>query len=394
MTPISTPNRLTLAFMQWGWLTPAFLPLAQVLGRGMFNTLSALYFLWALAALPALRAPLGRAVREPFFLIYALMLVIWALSLTMAIDPTKGLETLARYIQFSLTGLFTLLVLRSGPERPAQLVHALALGAVFTLAVLYVQLPYYVWGTSFNPTLQLREDNLPWLLPLLLAGLVASPRARWLAAGLALAVGFYIVLSQGRAALAAFVVALAAFAALGLGLRKRTLAVTIILVLAVGIFASDRFFRDIEHLSLDFATLDIFTSGRATIWYQAWHMPPENPWLGVGIGNVSLYHAVLQINDLTVKHLHNFLFDAWFETGWLGLTALIGLIGIVYVHLARNWHHLDAPTRRIAAAAIAASLAILVAGLFSFSYTSRQFALYLYLLFALMLSLPGQPRPS
>lgn len=37
-------------FFCWGWLAPAFLPLASVAGRGVFNILSGVYFLWALAS--------------------------------------------------------------------------------------------------------------------------------------------------------------------------------------------------------------------------------------------------------------------------------------------------------------------------------------------------------
>ena len=44
--------------------------------------------------------------------------------------------------------------------------------------------------------------------------------------------------------------------------------------------------------------------------------------------------------------------------------------------------------RRIAAAALAGVVALLTAGLLSFSYTSKQFALYLYLLLAVLLALP------
>ena len=100
---------------------------------------------------------------------------------------------------------------------------------------------------------------------------------------------------------------------------------------------------------------------------------------------------VLQIGDVAVKHLHNFVFDAWFETGLLGLLALFALFAAGYAAIIRAWTRLTTIDRQIAAAAIAASVAILAAGLFSYSYTSRQFALYLYLLFALMLGLARRP---
>ncbi|MCA1924763.1 MAG: O-antigen ligase family protein [Thiobacillus sp.] len=380
-------DRASRSFLRWGWLLPAFFPLAQILGRGVFNSLSGLYFLWALLALPGLRAGLGSAGREPFFILYALLLVIWSVSLTVAADPAKGMETLARYLQYSLAGLFTFLALRQVADGPVRLLRMLSLGALLSIAVLYVQLPYFYWATEFDPTQQLREDNLPWLLPFVLAALGLSKQPRWLAAGTILIFAFYIMVSQGRAALAGLIAGLALFGALAYGIRKRYLAGIAVAGLVTGALLSERFFRGLTGFRLDFATLDRFSSGRATIWMQALTSPPDNPWLGVGLGNVTSHWQVLQIGHFAVKHLHNFVFDAWFETGYLGLLALSALFGAGYAAIIRAWTHLTTPHRQIAAAAIAASVAILVAGLFSYSYTSRQFALYLYVLFALMLDL-------
>lgn len=381
------------SFFRWGWLMPAFLPLAQVAGRGAFNTLSGIYFLWALASLRGVPRE-GGALRPQrgFFILYGLMLALWTLSLTQAVEPQKGVYDLLRYVQYSLTGLFTLLALQQAPSQLPRLMRALAWGALLVLVVLYLQLPYYLFATEFVPTQQLREDNLPWLLPLLLLGLAGHRHARWLAAGAITAAAAYIALSQGRAALLGLMVALAVLAALGFRVRKRMVLAGGAAVLALGIVLGQRFFRGLSDIAFDFATLDRFTSGRASIWWQALQMPPDNPWLGVGIGNVSAYTEVLRIGQATVKHLHNFLFDAWFETGWLGLAAFLALIGTALAHALRAWPHLDADQRRIAAAVLASVSAVLTAGLFSFSYTSRQFALFLFLLLAILLALPAAQR--
>jgi teichuronic acid biosynthesis protein TuaE len=81
-------------------------------------------------------------------------------------------------------------------------------------------------------------------------------------------------------------------------------------------------------------------------------------------------------DQIQVKHLHNFLMDAWYETGLLGLGALLALIGAVFGRLARVWRRLSAEDRQRAGILLAAAMAILTAGLFSFSYTSRYFACY------------------
>ena len=125
------------------------------------------------------------------------------------------------------------------------------------------------------------------------------------------------------------------------------------------------------------------------------HLPPENPWLGVGFGNLASRAEVLRIGDLagigevTVRHLHNFILDAWFETGILGLSTFLAMLGVVLGRVLLTWPGLDQEHRRIAAAALAGVAALLTAGLLSFSYTSKQFALYLYLLLAVLLALPG-----
>lgn len=376
-------------FFRWGWLLPAFLPLAQVLGRGAFNTLSGIYFLWALASLA--QASTLRSQRG-FLLLYGLMLAIWSLSLTQAADPQKGGYDLLRYVQYSLTALFTLIAIQQAPGQLDRLMHAMAWGALLVIAVLMLQLPYYVFAVAFEPTQQLREDNLPWLLPLLLLGLVRRERAGWWVAAAIAMFTFYVALSQGRAALLGLLVGLAVFGILGFQVRLRYVAGSAVAILAAGILFGERFFRGVAGFGLDFATLDRFTSGRATIWWQALQMPPENPWLGVGVGNVASHTEVLRIGEASVKHLHNFVFDAWFETGLLGLSAFLALLLFVLVRTTRAWSEFDPDRRRIAAAALAGVGALLTAGLFSFSYTSRQFALYLFLLFAILLALPAQRR--
>ena len=76
------------------------------------------------------------------------------------------------------------------------------------------------------------------------------------------------------------------------------------------------------------------------------------------------------------KHLHNFLMDAWYETGLLGVGALLALIGSVLARLSGNWRNLSPEDRQRAGILLSALMAIIAAALFSFGYTSRYFALY------------------
>ena len=86
--------------------------------------------------------------------------------------------------------------------------------------------------------------------------------------------------------------------------------------------------------------------------------------------------------------MHNFLLEAWYETGILGVGALLALIGSVFWRLARRWNGLSFQDRQRAGVVLAAALAILGAALLSFSYTSRHFA-YLFVCLGALNCLAG-----
>ena len=62
----------------------------------------------------------------------------------------------------------------------------------------------------------------------------------------------------------------------------------------------------------------------------------------------------------------------------LGVGLLLALVGTVFVRLARIWRRLPVDDRQRAGILLAAALSIIAAALLSFSYTSRQFACYLF----------------
>ena len=346
-------DRLREAFFRWGWLTPAVLPLTQLGGRGLFNTLVSLYALWGLLSVWSRRDRLDPSVVLP----YLALLGVFLLTIPGSVDPVGGLRTWMGFALQSSTLLLTLAALRESPARPDRLLNVMALFGALTLGGLYLLLPYYALGASgqpFNPVMQLREDNLPFLLPFLLGWLwwYSSPRWRYGAmAGVTALVLAYVVLAEGRAALLGLIVGLMVFGGLTLEWRMRRIAGLAALILAVGIAVNIGPFRKAE---LDPAhPLDAFTAGRTVLWRQAIQHPPERVWLGVGIGNGSHAGEVLRFKIgegwHEVKHLHNFLLDAWYETGLLGLGALLALIGVVFGRLVRVWRRLSVerpPARR------------------------------------------------
>lgn len=384
-------------FFRWGWLAPAFLPLASVAGRGAFNILSGFYFLWALASVSLAPGKASAIWQHRWFMVsYGVMLFVWSLSLTQSSDPQNSAFHLLRYLQYSLTGLFTVVALQQSSFQLPRLMRAMAWGSLLLILVLYLQLPYFLLAVEFIPELQLHEDNLPWLLPFLLLALSSRRHRTWLLSGAIVVFASYIGLSHGRAALLGMLASLAVFSLLGFTISKRHWLAIGTAAVAIGMLFSQWFSRGVHNLAFDFATMNRLTTHRATIWWQALNSPPENPWLGIGFGNVASRVDILSIGEVagfgevTHKHLHNFILDAWFETGILGLSAFLVMLGVVLARVLRTWTGLDWEHRRIAAAALAGVAALLTAGLLSFSYTSKQFALYLYLLLAILLALPGK----
>lgn len=370
------------AFFQRGWLLLAVLPLTQVGGRAWFNSVAGLYLAWGLLNLGRCWNRVDRSTTW----LYLAFLGVTLASIPGSIDPFGGLRVWVQFAMQTSTLLLIQAALRESPQQADRLLAALAWFGGITLLSLYLVLPYhwFEWsGQAFNPLTQLQEDNLPFLLPFILAYLwrCGGHSGRYAAmVGVTAAALGYVVLSEGRAALFGLIVGLTVFCWAVLGWRWRWIALLMVSVLIAAILVHPEPFRK---AGLDpERPLDAFTTGRTALWRQALEHPPEQPWLGVGMANASYHTQLLRFElngeQLQVKHFHNFVVDAWYETGILGVGLLLVLIGTVFLRLARSWRRLSADDRQRAGALLAAALAIIAAALFSFSYTSRQFACYLF----------------
>jgi len=398
MNMASLSDRLQEAFFRWGWLSPAVLPLAQLGGRGLFNTLAGVYALWGLFSFWSRRDRLDR----PMVLLYLALLGAFLLTIPGSVDPVGGLRAWLSFLMKSIALLLIPMALRESPANPDRLLNSMALFGALTLGGLYLLLPYHLLGGTgqpFDPGAQLKEDNLPFLLPFLLAWLWWRGPSRWryaAMAGVTVLVLAYVVIAEGRAALLGLMVGLAVFCNVALRWRLRWIAALTVLVLAAGIAVNTGPFRkaelDPEH------PLDAFTSGRTALWRQALAHPPTRPWLGLGIGNGAYAgEEVLRFelggHSIQVKHLHNFVLDAWYETGILGAGLLLILIGAVLVRVMWKWRHLSVRDRQSAGVCLAAAAALMTAGMLSFSYTSRQFSCYLFVCMGYLIYLSG-PRAN
>ncbi|MBI5041455.1 MAG: O-antigen ligase family protein [Gammaproteobacteria bacterium] len=374
-------------------MLPLLTPAAQVGGRALINILLLVYLLWALIAVPGSRM----RVERPALLLYAALLLAYLLSVPGALDARAGFHEWIKFALHTLAFYFTLIVLARQPEAMRRFIAALGVAGLLLLAALLAVLPFKMQDPAFLPTTHMVEDNLPFLLPFSLYYLVVMRKlrwGRWIGLVLVAVVMTYVALSQGRAALAGLLAALIVYGMFVLRwpLGKVALVGLVLLAIAVGV-SYETFFRQAG--STDWIVwLDKFTSFRSQLWRQALAHPPANALLGVGMANVSNYPEVVQVlRNYSLGHLHNFLFDAWYETGLLGLTALLAFVATPFV---RGWRVARAGGEQGAWAGLflASTTALLVAGLLSFSYASRQFALYLPMLLAALWSLGVVRRAS
>lgn len=368
-------------FFSYGWLLPLLTPAAQAGGRALINVLLLIYLLWALIALPGSRVRVERKA----LLLFAAVLLAYLLSIPGSLEMKPAFHEWVKFALHMASFYITLAVLVQRPEALQRLIAALGGAGLVLLAALLAVLPFQMQKPDFLPVTHMVEDNLPFLLPFSLYYLTVVrrlPWGRWFGLALLCVVLAYVAMSQGRAALAGLLAALLVYGVFVLRWRMSRVAAVglVLLALAVGV-SYDTFFRQ-AGVTDWVAWLDKFTSLRSQVWRQALAHPPSNLLLGVGMGNVSAYSEVVVVGQgLHLGHLHNFLFDAWYETGLLGLTALLGFIAVPF---ARGWRVARGGGELGAWAGLflASATALLVSGLLSFSYTSRQFALYLPMLLA------------
>lgn len=358
----------------------AALPATQLGGRALFNVLIGVYGLWALLSLWGRHKRLDRVTT--FF--YIALLSAFLLGIPKAVDPEEGIRTWIEFLAPSLAILVVPLALWESPNAFNRLMGTLALFGSITLAGLYILMGYHWFecsGLPFDPKTQLREDQLPFLLPFLLGWFWwhRTGRRRYIGMiGVIAAILVYIIISGGRAAFLGAIVALLVFGKVVLRWRLRWMAALAVLVLVITVIADAGVFRRSD---LDTDPVNAFTSGRAALWRQAVLHSLEQPWFGVGLGNGRYDTKILSFQlggvERRVQHLHNFLLDIWHETGILGFGAFVGLTGGIFWRLARRWNQLSHGDQQRAGLFLAAALAILAAAMLSFSYTSRHFS-YLF----------------
>jgi O-antigen ligase len=394
---IALHKRLQRAFFSWGWLTPVVLPIAQVLGRAVFSILIVLYFLWGSISLYGQQ----QRIERPILGLFAFLLLAFLMSVPGAEDLARAWHKWLKFLVYSMCFVFALTALQQRQENFDRLYRAFAVGGLGLVVVLYLHLTYVLWtNTEFIPAQQLKEDDLPFLLPFLLYGLqrVANRKYRIaLGVALLLSVLFYVMLSEGRAALLALFVALIFYAVVVAKWRLGTVLLPVTL-LAIGLIAMVSVIH-VEPAAKDkeawIETLDRISSGRTILWRQAFIYPPKSIVTGVGMGNGRYAEKALTLSEgQRVGHFHNLFVDTWYETGLLGLMAMIAWLVFVLTRAWGDWQKSATEDRRQIGLLLSSSFAILTAAQLGPSYGSSLVSLYLMILFAALIVFHGKLREA
>ncbi|MGH8525329.1 MAG: O-antigen ligase family protein, partial [Gammaproteobacteria bacterium] len=334
--------------------------------------------------------------------LYGILIVAFLLGVPGAAEPDSGFKQWCTFLAYSSGVFFILASLQRVPNGIERLITGFGVSGLIVLATLYLLLFVHVGDEDFRPNRHMLEDNLPFLTPFILYYLHDHGPKRPAVPVLALlaAIIGYILLSRGRSALLGLVVALGCYGALVLRWRTRTLvAVTSIIISVLVASYGNQFLRGAWSRQAVIEAVDDFTSYRSTLWRQALAAPPDNPFVGVGMGNTSRNRSLMsmKIRQSTVvahaKHFHNFLLDAWYETGIIGLMSLLAWLGLMLRRGVRAWRSAAGLAQQHAGLFLAASMSILTSALFSFSYRSKPFSLYLFIFLAALAFLDQSRRP-
>jgi len=380
-----TGKALRNSFLSYGWLMPAVLPLASVAGRGVFNSLMAIYFIWGIVGLGR---SLFRDVKVPL-LLFAVLLASFLPGVIGGVDPAPAFKAWLRFTAYSFVFFFTVAALRQHSGNIDRLIRVYAIWLIPLLIYLYAGLLYFASGDNFVPSSQLKEDNLPYLLPFLMVWLTFRVKGRWnlvavSVAVLALVIA-YITISQGRAAMLAFLVGAILFLYLVSQYRARIIiACTVILILISVGAMGERFYRNTNVQSSWVEMADSFTSHRTLLWRRAIENPPNNPWIGTGMKNAGSYKTDPSVDAIPVRmnSLHNFIMDSWYQTGYIGSAALLIFLVIMLGSGISVWRRLPADRKQTAGVLLTAAFTLLTASTLSFSYTHRFFGIQLFVFFA------------
>ncbi len=388
---------VTDKFYAYGWLMPAVLPIADVIGRAAFNIVFYVYFIWAVLAgalLPKLKS------RQ--WAIYCTMLLAFSLSVVYMPAGDNQLHSLEKFIKYAMHTAVFLITLRVLAEKSTNLdllFNTLAKATLVTMAIIAVKfvvsaVTAYMHHADFDVYALTGRDSLPWLLPILIGVGMAKVKGlsraskTWTGALVVLVMMVFESFVQARTALASILLGSGTFFLLRFRLKLVSILLAGVVLAALVFSLSPSLLRGASLQGGGWATLDKFTTGRSVLWRQAIETPPPSIWFGVGFSNVEGKSLVTKIQHEggveQVKHLHNFLLDCWYETGFLGLFAFLTWLAYHFVMVKKILRSEDDDIRSKGAILLSSSLSLLTFGMLSQGHASNFLSIYLFLVFAMM----------
>lgn len=374
-------------FFRYGWLLPAWLPIILLFGRAAQNIFLGLYSLWGCVVL----YKSGGTLEKKWVLLWLSVLVAFSFSIVFAENPQLAFRKWLQIVSHMLAFLLVLVTITSSSS-PEQKMHRflffLGIGGILGLLGLYLKLFIDMLNHSFQPTRDMIEDYLPLLLPFMLYFVGNLSLIRWVKSLLSILlvsiVGFYVIYSDGRAAILGFCLVLLSYGCLVLKLRFYQVGVTALVLLSTIVLLNpSRFTRGAEGDLTWETKLSKFTSGRSELWLDAVHHPPPSLLTGAGIGHLKHVSGIAVLkNGEKARDFHNFVLNVWYETGLIGLTAWLCFIFWPILNILRRWHDLHETMRKKAGILLSASIAVLIAGLLTPSHFSLPFTFYLPILLA------------
>ncbi len=362
-------QRIRDEFFRVGWMLPILVPAGVTLGRAMANILFFSYFLWAILAL----RPSDFRIQPTLLRLYALMVAVFLISTLVASLSAEALHTWFRWAAYTLALPVTLAVLARQAVDEQRLLRWFAVSAAVAGVAYLVHLAVGMWQGK----LIAREVNgmsMAYLMPFLLYWLYATrtaQTARW-----ALPVVVCIALTgllYGQSSTELLVIGTGFVVMLGMLTRYGTRVLWAGALLLPAVLAIELIPKwSTLHAGSMMKLLEVWSSFRTTMWFEAFSNPPDNILLGAGMGNAQ-YADILQ--EVRVKGFHNFLVDVWYELGLLGLSALLALLFALFIPVVKGLRAASDELRRRVSPWLASIASILVAASLDHSYGSVSFAL-------------------
>ncbi|HOX86005.1 MAG TPA: O-antigen ligase family protein [bacterium] len=122
---------------------------------------------------------------------------------------------------------------------------------------------------------------------------------------------------------------------------------------------------------------------RLELWLESWRLFRENPWFGVGLGNVD-FHIHLKLSPVFYTKAHNLVLELLSEIGLPGFLLFAGFFAAVLMLQIRSCRRIENPTSNLLAwGFLCATLAAFVHSLFEPTITTYFFGIVFWIIIGL-----------